>query len=294
MSNQVMAWGQGVQESDQHGANPSSVLVPTVQPPTDPGRESPYLSHTGSPGSPQDSSKQRTRGGLGRSRCSCRAPTGTRQHLGSSGKKGVSLAQRWLVAKDRGLERQHFSHRAWILSMSFASPSPVARNIPPPECPRPQACSQSTWHGHIPSGTPGDTIGSVGLCQETHPTGCLCHVPSSNFQQLIFSYHCPLPDPRKLGCSHLPESHHLPRCPLCPTRSSISLVEYPTVSWESWERGPCLRLIQAHTTPGNLAPSNGVHNALGLSQGLEGEERIVAVLEHACHGLSPSSQWWPV
>lgn len=39
------------------GAGPGSVPVPTVQPPTAPGRASPYLSHTGSPQSPRDSSK---------------------------------------------------------------------------------------------------------------------------------------------------------------------------------------------------------------------------------------------
>lgn len=104
---------------------------------------------------------------------------------------------------------------------------------------------------------------------------CLCHVPSSNFQQSTFSYHCPLPGPRELGWSHLPESHHLPCCPLSSTRSSISLVENPTAGWESWERSPCLRLIQAHTTPGNLAACDGVRNPLGLSQGLEGEAGIV-------------------
>lgn len=79
--------------------------------------------------------------------------------------------------------------------------------------------------------------------------------------------------------------------PQSPTMSSIFLVEYPTVSWESWERGPCLNLIQAHTTPGNLAPCNGVCNPLGLSQGLGSEEGILTVLEHACHCLLPSSQW---
>lgn len=73
------------------------------------------------------------------------------------------------------------------------------------------------------------TTSSVRLCQEIHPIGC--HVPSSNFQQPTFSYHCPLPDPREMGWSHLPLSHHLPRCPLSPNRSSISLVENPMVGW---------------------------------------------------------------
>lgn len=134
MSTQVMAWGQGVQDSDQPpGTVPALALSWCPQsrfPPTDPGRAPTCLTL-----GPQEALG--TVAGKG-PREVLAGPTvlaGLRLALvniwGSVGRE-VPAQHRWLVARDRGLERQHFSHRAQTLPMSFASPSPLVRNIPAP------------------------------------------------------------------------------------------------------------------------------------------------------------------
>lgn len=145
----------------------------------------------------------------------------------------------------------------------------------------PEAHGMGTFlRGHL------GTTSSAGLCQEIHPPGCLCQVPSSNSQQPTFSYQCPLPGPRELGWSHLlvPPPPTLPIDPSQCLRAGKSysclgvLLEKP--------------LLQADPSTHSSWPWSS--QPTGLSQGLEGEEGIVAVLEQAWHGLLPSSQWWPV
>lgn len=84
-----------------------------------PARQTPYLPHTGSPRSPRDRSKQKSLGGPGRSRRSCRALTGIHQLL-QRGETGSEQSRGWR-------QERKFGKTALLVPMSLAALSPPAR-----------------------------------------------------------------------------------------------------------------------------------------------------------------------